>query len=83
MFTSTTSTPFIDHIAVSKVARLTSPHGTPMGVIATFGPLLLALTEDGGQMVVWDTATMGQSLGSAGDRFLTPFNLRESRNHSI
>jgi hypothetical protein len=41
----------------SQVDRLVNPLESRLGSIITFGPLLLALTEDGGRMVTWDTVT--------------------------
>lgn len=44
-----------------QVSRATNPLGTPLGSMVIFGSLLLALTEDGGRMVVWDVSHDGEN----------------------
>ncbi|KAI0062315.1 Utp21-domain-containing protein [Artomyces pyxidatus] len=42
--------------SILLVARLTNPLQTPLASILIFGTQLLALTEDGGKLLVWDIA---------------------------
>ncbi|KZT71306.1 Utp21-domain-containing protein [Daedalea quercina L-15889] len=44
----------IQHHRGKEVARLTNPLGTNIASILVLGPQLLALTEDGTRMLVWD-----------------------------
>ena len=44
----------------SQVARTTNPLGTPLASIIMFGSHLLALTEDGRRMLVWDVSRDGE-----------------------
>ena len=44
-----------------KVATLTNPLETPLSFITIFGSSLLALTEDGKRMLIWNTVDGGGS----------------------
>jgi len=44
-----------------KVANLTNPLDTPLSFITIFGLSLLALTEDGQRMLIWNTVDGGGS----------------------
>ncbi|KAF7778503.1 hypothetical protein Agabi119p4_2848 [Agaricus bisporus var. burnettii] len=46
----------IKYIRGKPVSTLTNPLDTPISYIQTFGTALLALTEDGEHMLVWDTS---------------------------
>ncbi|KAG5644038.1 hypothetical protein DXG03_009190 [Asterophora parasitica] len=45
----------LKYIRGKEVLRVMNPLGTPLSFITTFGSQLLALTEDGGRMLLWDT----------------------------
>lgn len=45
-----------------QVGRLNNPFGTSLGSISVFGSQLLALTEDGSRMLVWETNGGGKHL---------------------
>ncbi|KIJ69248.1 hypothetical protein HYDPIDRAFT_81033 [Hydnomerulius pinastri MD-312] len=47
----------IKYLRGKEVLRVTSPLGTGLASIVLFGSQLLALTEDGGRMLVWDVST--------------------------
>ncbi|KAF8136615.1 Utp21 specific WD40 associated putative domain-containing protein [Boletus edulis] len=51
---ATSSVHVIKYLRGKEVVRATSPLGTPLASTIIFGSLLLALTEDGGRMLVWD-----------------------------
>ncbi|KIJ06278.1 hypothetical protein PAXINDRAFT_103430, partial [Paxillus involutus ATCC 200175] len=46
----------IKYLRGKEVARATNPLGTFLSSIVMFGSQLLALTEDGGRMLVWDVS---------------------------
>ncbi|KAG9318708.1 hypothetical protein JVU11DRAFT_804 [Chiua virens] len=46
----------IKYLRGKEVVRVTNPLGTSLNSILIFGNLLLALTEDGGWMLVWDVS---------------------------
>lgn len=54
----------------TQVVRATNPLGTSLASMVIFGSLLLALTEDGGRMLVWDVSCDGEDSHSK--PFLTP-----------
>lgn len=45
-----------------KVGRLTNPLGTPITAPLMFGSHLLSITEDGRNLLVWDTSEEGECL---------------------
>ncbi|KAI0320117.1 Utp21-domain-containing protein [Amylostereum chailletii] len=47
----------LKYIRGKEVTRLTNPLDAPLASILIFGSQLLALTEDGGKLLMWDTAT--------------------------
>ncbi|KAF7796706.1 hypothetical protein EIP86_007889 [Pleurotus ostreatoroseus] len=48
-------TELIKYLRGKEVARISNPLGSPLSFILVFGNQILALTEDGGRMLVWDT----------------------------
>ena len=48
-------------LTIWKVDRFVNPLETSLTHILVFGPQILALTEDGSRMLVWDTETGGMS----------------------
>jgi hypothetical protein len=48
----------------SQVAGAINPLGTPLTSMVIFGSLLLALSEDGGRMLVWDVSRDGEDRPS-------------------
>ncbi|KAI0054018.1 Utp21-domain-containing protein [Auriscalpium vulgare] len=46
----------LKYLRGKEVARLTNPLGSPLSSILIFGTQLLALTEDGGRLLIWDTS---------------------------
>ncbi|KAF9227632.1 Utp21-domain-containing protein [Gyrodon lividus] len=52
----------IKYLRGKEVARATNPLGISLASIVMFGSQLLALTEDGGRMLVWDASTNEPSL---------------------
>ena len=44
-----------------QVLRATNPLGTALSFISIFGSQLLALTENGGRMLLWNTSEAGES----------------------
>lgn len=48
-----------------KVATLTNPLETPLSYILVFGDFLLALTEGGDRMLIWNTVDGGASYSCA------------------
>lgn len=51
----------VKYIRGKEVGRLTNPLGTKLSFILVFGEQLLALTENGSRMLIWDCPTMGTS----------------------
>nr|GAT60083.1 predicted protein [Mycena chlorophos] len=47
----------IKYIRGKEVLRATNPLGTTLSFITIFGPQILALTEDGRRMLLWDTSS--------------------------
>ncbi|KAF8077591.1 Utp21 specific WD40 associated putative domain-containing protein [Lyophyllum atratum] len=45
----------IKYIRGKEILRVTNPLGTALSFITIFGSQLLALTEDGGRLLLWDT----------------------------
>ncbi|KAH7929755.1 Utp21-domain-containing protein [Leucogyrophana mollusca] len=54
----------IKYLRGKEVARVTNPIGTALASITVFGSQLLALTEDGGRMLIWDVASPDLSFSS-------------------
>ena len=46
--------------SLRKVGRLTNPLGTPITSPLVFGSHLLALTEDGRNLLTWDVSEQGE-----------------------
>lgn len=47
--------------SLDQVGRVSNPLGTVLSSIIVFGSQLLALTEDGGRLLIWDTAGGGKN----------------------
>lgn len=45
-----------------KVGRVSNPFGTVLASIIIFGSQVLALTEDGGRLLIWDIAGGGKNF---------------------
>ena len=52
----------IKYLRGKENARLSNPLGSTLSSFIIFGNQLLALTEDGKRMLVWDTAEGGKSI---------------------
>ncbi|KAH7912241.1 Utp21 specific WD40 associated putative domain-containing protein [Hygrophoropsis aurantiaca] len=52
----------IKYLRGKEVARVTNPIGTKLSSITIFGSQLLALTEDGGRMFIWDISSPDLTL---------------------
>jgi U3 small nucleolar RNA-associated protein 21 len=50
----------IRYLRGKEIARLSNPLGSTLSFFLIFGTQLLALTEDGRRMLVWDIAGNGQ-----------------------
>jgi hypothetical protein len=50
----------IHFIPFEQVGRVSNPFGSTLTSIIVFGSQLLALTEDGERMLIWDTAGGGK-----------------------
>lgn len=50
----------IKYLRGKEIARLSNPLGSTLSSFIIFGNQLLALTEDGKRMLVWDTAEGGK-----------------------
>lgn len=50
----------IRYLRGKETARLSNPFGSTLSSILVFGTQLLALTEDGKRMIVWDTTKGGK-----------------------
>lgn len=42
-----------------QVSRVSNPLQTPLAFVILFGTQLLALTEDGARMLIWEVSTNG------------------------
>jgi hypothetical protein len=62
--------PFTTHRAhfQVKVGRLTNPLGTEITAPLVFGSNLLSLTEDGRNLLIWDTSEEGEGMLLCRDR---------------
>lgn len=49
----------IKYLRGKEVGRITNPLATTLSSIIIFGSQLIALTEDGTRMLVWDTQSQG------------------------
>ncbi|KAF9246284.1 Utp21 specific WD40 associated putative domain-containing protein [Melanogaster broomeanus] len=59
---ASSGTRVIKYLRGKEVARATNPLGTSLASIVMFGSQLLALTEDGGRMLLWDVSADEPSL---------------------
>ncbi|KAG1891201.1 Utp21 specific WD40 associated putative domain-containing protein [Suillus subluteus] len=72
----------IKYLRGKEVSRVSNPLRTPLAFIILFGSQLLALTEDGGRMLIWEvstnervlSATIQFDIGNEGDMQL--WNIR-------
>lgn len=61
MSTPIQAIPVLYFLTGYQVSRLTNPLGSHLSFILIFGSQLLALSEDGTRMYVWDTKNEGLS----------------------
>ncbi|KAG2158310.1 Utp21 specific WD40 associated putative domain-containing protein [Suillus bovinus] len=54
----------IKYLRGKEVLRVSNPLRTPLAFIIIFGSQLLALTEDGGRMLIWEISTNEQTLSA-------------------
>ncbi|KAG0705974.1 Utp21 specific WD40 associated putative domain-containing protein [Suillus ampliporus] len=54
----------IKYLRGKEVARVSNPLRTPLAFVVLFGSQLLALTEDGGRMLIWEVSTHERALSA-------------------
>lgn len=55
----------IKYLRGKEVTRVSNPFGSTLSFILIFGTQLLALTEDGKHMIVWDTNEGGKPIAGS------------------
>ena len=67
----------------SKVLKASNPFEEPMTSMLVFGSQLLALSEDGGRLLIWDTHDGSEdALAPSMRGSLTPFDIQRSSRQS-
>jgi U3 small nucleolar RNA-associated protein 21 len=53
---------WVMYVKILQVERVSNPFETALSSILVFGSQLVALTEDGGRMLIWETSEAGRTI---------------------